>query len=69
MMPESTDDIIHILSLSESMKDAVHGPDLSIPAELLVGDAYIVLSAYVVAALTVPENHRVALDVAINDLV
>jgi Kef-type K+ transport system membrane component KefB len=69
MMPESTDDIIHILSLSESMKDAVHGPDLSIPAELLVGDAYIVLSAYVVAALTVPENHRVALDVAVNDLV
>ena len=43
MMPESTDDIIHILSLSESMKDAVHGPDLSIPAELLVGDAYITL--------------------------
>jgi Kef-type K+ transport system membrane component KefB len=69
MMPESTDDIIHILSLSESMKDAVHGPDLSIPAELLVGDAYITLSAYVVAALTVPETHRTALDVAINDLV
>lgn len=69
MMPESTDDIIHILSLSESMKDAVHGPDLSIPAELLVGDTYITLSAYVVAALTVPENHRTALDVAINDLV
>jgi hypothetical protein len=51
------------------MKDAVHGPDPSIPAELLVGDAYIVLSAYVVAALTVPENHRVALDLAVNDLV
>ena len=51
------------------MKDAVHGPDLSIPAELLVGDAYITLSAYVVAALTVPETHRTALDVAINDLV
>ena len=69
MMPESTDDIMHILSLSESMKDAVHGPDLSIPAELLVGDEYITFSAYVVAALTVSENHRAALDVAVNGLV
>ncbi|MDA2967056.1 MAG: cation:proton antiporter [Actinomycetota bacterium] len=69
MMPESTDDIIHILSLSESMKDAVHGPDLSIPAELLVGDGYITFSAYVVAALTVSENHRAALDVAVDGLV
>ena len=69
MMPESTDDIIHILSLSESMKDAVHGPDLSIPAELLVGDEYITFSAYVVAALTVSENHRAALDVAVDGLV
>ena len=69
MMPESTDDIMHILSLSESMKNAVKGPDPSIPAELLVGDTYITLSAYVVAALTASEYHRAALDVAVNGLV
>jgi Kef-type K+ transport system membrane component KefB len=69
MMPESTDDIMHILSLSESMKNAVKGPDPSVPAELLVGDTYITLSAYVVAALTASEYHRAALDVAVNGLV
>jgi Kef-type K+ transport system membrane component KefB len=68
MMPESTDDIMHILSLSESMKNAVKGPDPSIPAELLVGDTYITLSAYVVAALTASEYHRAALDVAVDGL-
>jgi Kef-type K+ transport system membrane component KefB len=69
MLPESTDDIMHILSLSESMKNAVKGPDPSIPAELLVGDTYITLSAYVVAALPASEYHRAALDVAVNGLV
>jgi len=69
MMPESTDDIMHILSLSESMKNAVKGPDPSIPSELLVGDTYITLSAYVVAALPASEYHRAALDVAVNGLV
>ena len=68
MLPESTDDIMHILSLSESMKNAVKGPDPSIPAELLVGDTYITLSAYVVAALPASEYHRAALDVAVNGL-
>ena len=69
MMPESTDDTMHILSLSESMKNSVKGPDPSIPVELLVGDTYITLSAYVVAALTASEYHRAALDIAINGLV
>jgi Kef-type K+ transport system membrane component KefB len=69
MLPESTDDIMHILSLSESMKNAVKGPDPSIPSELLVGDTYITLSAYVVAALPASEYHRAALDVAVNGLV
>jgi phosphate uptake regulator len=44
-------------------------PNPSIPAELLVGDTYITLSAYVVAALTASEYHRAALDVAVNGLV
>ncbi len=69
MMPASIDDIMHILSLSESMKNAVKGPDPSIPTDLLVGDMYVTLSAYVVAALTATEYHRAALDVAVTDLV
>lgn len=69
MMPSSTDDIMHILSLSESMKNAVKGPDPSIPTDLLVGDMYVTLSAYVVAALTATEYHRAALDVAVTGLV
>lgn len=69
MMPASTDDIMHILSLSESMKNAVKGPDPSIPTDLLVGDMYVTLSAYVVAALTATEYHRAALDVAVTGLV
>ena len=69
MMPASTDDIMHILSLSESMKNAVKGPDPSIPTDLLVVDMYVTLSAYVVAALTATEYHRAALDVAVTGLV
>jgi len=69
MMPASIDDIMHILSLSESMKNAVKGPDPSIPTDLLVGDMYVTLSAYVVAALTATEYHRAALDVAVTGLV
>jgi Kef-type K+ transport system membrane component KefB len=69
MMPASTDDIMHILSLSEAMKNAVKGPDPTIPADLLVGDTYVTLSAYVVAALTATEYHRAALDVAVTGLV
>lgn len=69
MMPESTDDIMHILSLSEAMKNAVKGPDPTIPADLLVGDTYVTLSAYVVAALTATEYHRAALDVAVTGLI
>ena len=69
MMPASTDDIMHILSLSESMKNAVKGPDPSIPTDLLVGDMYVTLSAYVVAALTATDYHRAALDVAVTGLV
>jgi len=69
MLPESTDDIMHILSLSESMKNAVKGPDPTIPADLLVGDAYVTLSAYVLASLTATDYHRAALDVAVTGLV
>lgn len=69
MMPASTDDIMHILSLSESMKNAVKGPDPLIPTDLLVGDLYVTLSAYVVAALTATEYHRAALDMAVTGLV
>lgn len=68
MMPESLDDIMHILSLSESMKDAVKGPDPTVPPELLAGDEYLVLSAWALAALTAPEQHRAALDQAISGL-
>jgi len=69
MMPDSLDDVMHILSLSESMKDAVKGPDPSVPAELLSGDEYLVLSAWVLAALTAREQHRAALDAAVSGLV
>lgn len=69
MLPESKDDIMHILSLSESMKNAVKGPDPLIPADLLVGDTYITLSAYVVTALTASEFLRAALDEAVTGLV
>jgi Kef-type K+ transport system membrane component KefB len=69
MMPDSLDDIMHILSLSESMKNAVRGPDPSVPPELLSGDEYLVLSAYVLAALTTHDHHRAALDEAISGLV
>jgi Kef-type K+ transport system membrane component KefB len=69
MMPESLDDIMHILSLSESMKDAVKGPDPSVPPELTVGDVYITLSAYILCALTAREHYRSALDDAVSDLV
>lgn len=69
MMPDSLDDVMHILSLSESMKNAVKGPDPSVPAELLTGDEYLVLSAWVLAALTAREHHRAALDEAISGLV
>ncbi|MFM9036195.1 MAG: cation:proton antiporter [Actinomycetota bacterium] len=69
MMPDSIDDIMHILSLSESMKDAVKGPDPAIPAELLSGDEYLTLSAWVLAALTARDHHRAALDEAISGLV
>lgn len=69
MMPESLDDIIHILSLSESMKDAVKGPDPLIPPELTVGDVYITLSAYILCALTAREHSRSALDDAVSGLV
>ena len=69
MMPESLDDIMHILSLSESMKDAVKGPDPSVPPELMVGDVYITLSAYILCALTAREHYRSALDDAISGLV
>ncbi|MSO39834.1 MAG: cation:proton antiporter [Ilumatobacteraceae bacterium] len=69
MMPESLDDIMHILSLSESMKDAVKGPDPSVPPELTVGDVYITLSAYILCALTSREHYRSALDDAVSGLV
>ncbi|MSZ36776.1 MAG: hypothetical protein F2604_02330 [Actinobacteria bacterium] len=69
MMPESLDDIMHILSLSESMKDAVKGPDPSVPPELMVGDVYITLSAYILCALTAREHYRSALDDAVSGLV
>jgi len=69
MMPESLDDIMHILSLSESMKDAVKGPDPSVPPELTVGDVYITLSAYILCALTTREHYRSALDDAVSGLV
>ena len=69
MMPESLDDIMHILSLSESMKDAVKGPDPSVPPELTVGDVYITLSAYILCALTAREHYRSALDDAVSGLV
>ena len=69
MMPDSLDDVMHILSLSESMKDAVKGPDPTVPAELLLGDEYLVLSAWVLAALTAREQHRAALDAAVSGLV
>jgi hypothetical protein len=69
MMPDSLDDVMHILSLSESMKDAVKGPDPTVPVELLSGDEYLVLSAWVLAALTAREQHRAALDEAISGLV
>ena len=69
MMPDSLDDIMHILSLSESMKNAVRGPDPSVPPELLSGDEYLVLSAYVLAALTAHDHHRAALDEAVSGLV
>ncbi|MFM8946181.1 MAG: hypothetical protein ACKOJC_05660, partial [Actinomycetota bacterium] len=69
MMPDSLDDIMHILSLSESMRNAVRGPDPSVPSELLSGDEYLVLSAYVLAALTAHDHHRAALDEAISGLV
>ena len=69
MMPESLDDIMHILSLSESMKDAVRGPDPSVPPELTVGDVYITLSAYILCALTAREHYRSALDDAVSGLV
>jgi hypothetical protein len=68
MMPESLDDIMHILSLSESMKNAVKGPDPTVPPELLAGDEYLVLSAWALAALTAREQHRAALDQAISGL-
>ncbi|MFM8530781.1 MAG: hypothetical protein ACKOD2_14120, partial [Ilumatobacteraceae bacterium] len=69
MMPDSLDDVMHILSLSESMKNAVKGPDPSVPAELLTGDESLVLAAWVLAALTAREHHRAALDEAISGLV
>jgi hypothetical protein len=69
MMPDSLDDVMHILSLSESMKDAVKGPDPTVPVELLSGDEYLVLSAWVLAALTAREQYRAALDEAISGLV
>ena len=69
MMPESLDDIMHILSLSESMKDAVKGLDPSVPPELTVGDVYITLSAYILCALTAREHYRSALDDAVSGLV
>jgi len=69
MMPDSLDDIMHILSLSESMKDAVKGPDPSVPPELTVGDVYITLSAYILCALTAREHYRSALDDAVSGLV
>lgn len=65
MMPESLDDIMHILSLSEKMKDQVRGPDPRVAPELLSGDQYLVLSGYVLAVLTSSEKHRSALDEAI----
>jgi len=69
MMPDSLDDVMHILSLGESMKDAVKGPDPLVPTELLSGDEYLVLSAYVLAALTAPEHHRAALDEAVRPVI
>lgn len=68
MMPDALDDVMHILSLSESMKNAVKGPDPSIPPELLAGDEYLVLSAWVLAALTARDHHRAALDAAIASI-
>ena len=69
MMPDSIDDVMHILSLSESMKAAVKGPDPLVPADLMSGDEYLVLSAYVLAALTAPEHHRAALDEAVHGFI
>ena len=66
MMPDSVDDLVHILSTSEAMKNAVKGPDTSVPVELVSGDEYIVLSAYVLAVLTSPSHHRPALDEAVR---
>lgn len=68
MMPDSLDDIMHILSLSESMKQAVKGPDPTVPADLLAGDAYLVLSGWVVAALTAQSHQRAALDDALTGI-
>ena len=68
MMPDSIDDVMHILSLSESMKDAVKGPDPTVPVELLSGDEYLVLSAWVLAVLTARDQYRAALDDAVSGL-
>jgi hypothetical protein len=40
-----------------------------VPVELLSGDEYLVLSAWVLAALTAREQYRAALDEAISGLV
>lgn len=69
MMPDSLDDVMHILSLSESMRDAVKGPDPLVPRDLLAGDEYLVLSAYVLAVLTAPAHYRAALDEAVRPLI
>jgi hypothetical protein len=61
--------VMHILSLSEAMKDAVKGPDPTVPTELLSGDEYLVLSAWVLAVLTARDQYRAALDDAVSGLI
>ena len=66
MSPDSLDDVMQILSLADAMRKAVRGPDPTVPAELVSGDEFIILSAYVVSALSIEGIHRAALDEAIG---
>jgi len=69
MMPDSVDDVIQVLSVSEKLKDQVRGPDTSVDPGLVSGDQYLVLSSYVLAALTCADKYRAPLDEAVRHLV
>jgi hypothetical protein len=69
MMPDSIDDVIQVLSVSEKLKDQVRGPDTSVDPGLVSGDQYLVLSSYVLAALTCADKYRAPLDEAVRHLV